>query len=123
MTFCASIHCMDGRIQEPIIHFLKENYGIQYVDTITEPGPCNILAENTDNEKIHSIMERTDISIYKHGSQLIAVSGHFDCAGNPCDEEMQKKQIRKSIQTLQDRYPDIKIIGLWVDEEWKIRKV
>ena len=28
---------MDGRIQEPVIKFIKDNYDIEYVDTITEP--------------------------------------------------------------------------------------
>jgi len=122
-TFCASIHCMDGRIQEPIIKYLKENYSVAYVDAITEPGPCKILAENKNKILINSIMERAKISINKHDSKLIAISGHYDCAGNSCDEEMQKKQIRESIKYLKNHYPEIKIIGLWIDNEWKINNV
>ncbi len=123
MTFCTSIHCMDGRIQEPVIRYLKDNYGVAYVDTITEPGPCKILAENEDKRSVNSIMERAKISILRHGSKLIAVSGHHDCAGNPCDEEMQKRQIRESIKYLKNTYPETKIIGLWIDSEWKINSV
>ena len=123
MTFCTSIHCMDGRIQEPTIKYLKENYGITYVDAITEPGPCKMLAENEDKTSVNSIIERTKISINRHGSKLIAISGHYDCAGNPCDEEIQKKQIKESIRHLKDNYPEIKIIGLWIDNEWKINNV
>lgn len=123
MTFCTSIHCMDGRIQEPIIHYLKESYSITYVDTITEPGPCRILAENEDRISVNSIMERTDISINRHGSKLIAISGHCDCAGNPFDEDVQKKQIRESIKHLKICYPEIKIIGLWIDKGWKISTI
>lgn len=121
--FCTSIHCMDGRIQEPIINFLKEHYNVKYVDTITEPGPCKILAENNNKILVHSIIARVDISIHKHKSKLIAISGHHDCAGNPCDKEIQKKQIRKSIKHLQNNYPEIKILGLWIDNEWKINTV
>lgn len=123
MTFCTSIHCMDGRIQEPIIEYLKEIYSITYVDTITEPGPCKILAENQDKISVNSIMERTNISINRHGSKLIAISGHYDCVGNPCDEDMQKKQIRESIKYLSNNFPEIEIIGLWIDNEWKISNV
>ena len=36
--FCTSVSCMDGRIQIPIIQWLKENHYVNYVDTITEPG-------------------------------------------------------------------------------------
>ena len=39
MSFATSIHCMDGRIQEPIIQYIKTKYDVQYVDVITEPGP------------------------------------------------------------------------------------
>lgn len=114
---------MDGRIQEPVIKYLKEKYSISYVDTITEPGPCKILAENKDKISVNSIIERIKISINRHGSKLIAISGHYDCAGNPCDEEMQKQQIEKSIKYFRNNYPEIKIIGLWVDNEWKINTV
>ena len=114
---------MDGRIQEPIIKYLKENYSISYVDAITEPGPCKILAENEDKVSVDSIMDRIRISINRHGSKLIAISGHYDCAGNPCDEEVQKEQIRESIKQLQDNYTQMNVIGLWIDNEWKINNV
>ena len=114
---------MDGRIQEPIIKYLKENYGIIYVDTITEPGPCKIVAENENKISVNSIMERVSVSVTKHGSKLIAISGHYDCAGNPCDEDLQKKQVKESIKHLKNNFPEIKIIGLWIDNEWKISNV
>lgn len=123
MIFCTSIHCMDGRIQEPVMKYLKDNYSVTYVDTITEPGPCRILAENKDRLSVDSIMERADISVNRHGSKLIAISGHYDCAGNACNEEIQRKQVRKSIKHLENSYPEIEIIGLWIDNEWKVNSV
>ena len=123
MTFCTSIHCMDGRIQEPIIKYLRANYNITFVDTITEPGPCKILAEQSDNSLINSIMRRIEISIDKHESRLIAISGHYDCAGNPSNENTQKGQIREAVIMLRKKYPHIKIIGLWIDAEWNVHPV
>ena len=123
MTFCTSIHCMDGRIQEPIIKYLKDNYGVTYVDTITEPGPCKVLAEKQDTISVSAIIKRVEISVKKHGSKLIAVSGHYDCAGNPCDETTQKKQINEAIKYLKNNYPEIEIIGLWVDSKWQTYSV
>ena len=123
MSFCTSIHCMDGRIQEPTISYLKQTYGITYVDTITEPGPCGILSENENKTRIDSILERVNISVNKHGSRLIAISGHYDCAGNPCAEEVQKEQTKQSVEYLKNRYPEIEIIGLWIDDEWKIHRI
>ena len=114
---------MDGRIQEPILTYLKDQYDITYVDTITEPGPCRILAENEDKKLLDSILERVNLSINKHVSKLIAISGHHDCAGNPCNEETQKQQIKQSIEFLKNLYPEIDIIGLWVDSEWRTSNV
>jgi len=114
---------MDGRIQKPLQKFLKEKYNTEYVDTITEPGPCKILAENDNKTLINSILERIKISVTKHGSKLIAISGHYDCAGNPKDEQTQKDQIKKSINYLESIYPDVKIIGLWIDDKWTVNNV
>lgn len=119
MRFCTSVHCMDGRIQEPILKYLKEKYKAEYVDTITEPGPCKILAEDKDKHLVNSILARVAISVDRHKSGLIAVSGHYDCAGNPCDETTQRSQVRKSVEHCRRIYPDLKIIGLWIDNEWK----
>jgi len=123
MNFCTSIHCIDGRIQEPIVKYLKENYSISYIDTITELGPCKILADNEDKISVDSIIGKIEISINKHGSKLIVISGHHDCAGNPCNEEIQRKQIKKAIKYLENNYPEIAIIGLWIDNKWKIKDV
>jgi carbonic anhydrase len=70
-----------------------------------------------------SILNRVNISVNKHGSKLIAISGHYDCAGNPCGEEDQKEQTKQSIAFLKNLYPEAEIIGLWVNSEWKINKL
>ncbi len=123
MSFCTSIHCMDGRIQEPTIKYLKQTYGITYVDAITEPGPCKILADNANKMLVDSILNRVNISVHKHGSKLIAISGHYDCAGNPCGEEEQKEQTRQSVEFLKNQYPETEVIGLWIDSEWTVHKI
>jgi hypothetical protein len=114
---------MDGRIQEPVIRYLKKKHGAEHVDVITEPGPCGILAGAQGGQSVDSILERTDISLHKHGSRLIAVSGHYDCAGNPVEEAIQKEQIRASIEFLKVRYPEAEVLGLWIDDEWKVSGV
>jgi len=123
MSFCTSIHCIDGRIQEPIIRFLKDEHKIAFIDTVTEPAPCKILSENSDEQAINSIIERVNISITRHHSNLIAVSGHYDCAANPGSEKKQKEQIRDSIQYLESRYPQKLVIGLWISGNWQVSRV
>ena len=123
MDFCTSIHCMDGRIQEPIQEYLKSSYNVKYVDTITEPGPCKIIAENKDINAINSILQKVKISINVRKSNLIAISGHYDCAGNPCEEEVQKGQIKQSIEYFKNVYPNTEIIGLWINNNWKVNSL
>ena len=74
MDFVTSIHCMDGRIQEPLINFIKKEYNIRYIDIITEPGPCKILSQNIENHLLESIDNRIAISLNKHGSKIIFIS-------------------------------------------------
>ena len=123
MDFCTSIHCMDGRIQTPVQEYLKSSYNVKYVDAITEPGPCKIIAENKDINAINSILQRVKISIDVHKSNLIAISGHFDCAGNPCEAEVQKGQIKQSVENFKYLYPNTEIVGLWVDSNWQVNSL
>ena len=123
MKFCTSVHCMDGRIQENIVKYLKKKYQVEYVDVITEPGPCRLLADNLDKVQINSILARINISLNKHQSKIIAISGHFDCAGNPVSENIQREQVKKSIQYLENRYPQVTVVGLWIDETWTVNAV
>ena len=123
MEFCTSIHCMDGRIQGPIQDYLKSSFNVKYVDTITEPGPCKVIAENKDTSIINSILQRVKISVDIHKSNLIAISGHYDCAGNPCEDAIQKEQIKQSVEYFKKLYPNVEVIGLWIDSDWKVNSI
>ena len=123
MSFCTSIHCMDGRIQEPIIEYLKKKCKAKYVDTITEPGPIKILAENKNNEVINSIHQRIAISFNKHGAQVMAISGHHDCAVNPVSKEKQVEQILENEKILRGQYPNVEIIKFYVNENWQVEEL
>jgi len=90
---------------------------------ITEAGPNKILAESSDNSILDSIKRRVDISVNKHGSKLITIVGHYDCAGNPVEKETQLKQTLSAIKTVKSWNFEANIIGLWVDENWKVHKV
>ena len=123
MSFCTAINCMDGRIQVPVNEYLRKELFVDYVDTITEAGPVRILAEEQQSALADSILARVDISIKKHKSKAIAVVAHFDCAGNPVEEDVQLEQLESAIEFFNDEYPDVKISGLWVDSDWKVRKI
>ncbi|MFC1885639.1 carbonic anhydrase [Thermodesulfobacteriota bacterium] len=123
MTFSTVINCMDGRVQLPVIQFLKIRFQTEYVDTITEAGPNLILAEHTNEAKIQSILERLEISIKKHNSVGVAVVGHHDCAGYPASKKQQLMHLNQSMQFIRRHYNHIDIIGLWVDENWNVHEL
>ncbi len=118
--FATSVSCMDGRIQIPLTNWIKENFSVDYVDTITEPGIDKQVADNTDLE---SIKNKVGISINKHESELIVVSGHYDCAGNPVSNEEHITQIKKGIEVISSWNLGVKVVGVWVDDTWKINTV
>jgi carbonic anhydrase len=118
--FATSVSCMDGRIQIPLTNWIKENFSVDYVDTITEPGIDKLVADNTELE---SIKIKVGISINKHESELIVVSGHYDCAGNPVSNEEHITQIKKGIEVISSWNLGVKVVGVWVDDTWKINTV
>jgi len=121
--FVTAINCMDGRVQLPVIEWMKKEYNAYFVDMITEPGPNKILAENESCALIDSLKKRVEISVLKHASTCIAIVGHFDCAGNPVGKEKQIEQIRKSVKIIQSWGFKVPVIGLWIDNNWSVYKI
>jgi hypothetical protein len=89
--FATAINCIDGRTQRPVIDFIQNTFDIDYVDMLTEPGPNKILSEDKERGVIESLRKKVKISIDKHNSGLIVIVAHYDCAGNPENEDAQKQ--------------------------------
>ena len=121
--FAAAINCMDGRTPIPAIDYVKKRFHVRYVDMITEPGPVRILSEKNDATQLQSIRRRLEISTWKHGSKSIAIAAHHDCAANPVDMETQLQQLAQSMPTIRSWGFDKEILGVWVDENWKLRRI
>ena len=115
--FATSVSCIDGRIQFPLAKWIKENYSVDYVDAITEPGVDKKIVANSDLE---SIKTKVGISINAHQSELIVISGHHDCAGNPVSDEEHIAQIKKGVEIISSWNLSVKIIGVWIDGYWSI---
>lgn len=119
--FVTVVNCMDGRTQVPVIEYLKEEYGADYVDCVTEAGPDGHLACGSACSE--SIRERVMISVEKHGSKVVAIVGHHDCAGNPVDEETHKKQILEGVGCIKKWFPQVEAVGVWVGKDWVPRRI
>jgi len=68
-------------------------------------------------------MFRIKISVEKHGSKHIAVIGHFDCAGNPAGEAVQRRHILKAVEEVKGRFGNADVIGLWADKNWVVTEI
>ena len=118
--FATSISCMDGRIQSPLYDWIKTKYSVNYVDVITEPGVDKKISEGTN---ITAIRDKVLISINAHKSNLIALSGHYDCAANPVDNEKHLSQIKSGVQVINSWNLGVDVIGLWVDDSWNVNTI
>ena len=121
--FATAVNCMDGRTQAPVAEWMKKNFKVDYVDMVTEPGPIKILAEFKDIPLIANIKKRVGISVTRHLSKVVAVVGHFDCAGNPVGKDTQMQQVSEAVKRMKTWGLDVQFVGLWVDEGWKVEKV
>jgi hypothetical protein len=117
--FGCAINCMDGRTQDAVKNYIKTNYKVDWVDQITEPGPIKILAENTNTAIIENIKKRLDVSVNHHGSKVIAIVGHYDCAGNPVGKEEQIKQLHESKKIVEGFGFNAEMVLLYVEGDWQ----
>lgn len=120
--FGTAINCMDGRVQLPIINWMKKEFGLDYVDMITEPGPDKILAEGSAEQQ-NIIKNKVDISVNKHGSKIVVIIGHDNCAGNPVPREQHLGQIKQAMQIIKNWNYPVQIIGVWVNINWQVEIV
>ena len=121
--FGTAINCIDGRTQVPVIDFMKQKYGIDGVDMVTFPGVDGVISSLGNFNTIALIRNAVSISIEKHGSRIIAVVGHFDCAGNPGNREHHYAHIGKAVQQVSSWNFDAGIVGLYVNDKWQIEQV
>jgi len=114
---------MDGRVQLPVIKYLQEYFKAEYVDSITEAGPVAVLAEQTNNILLESVLSRLKISVERHNSVGIAIVAHHDCAGNPAPKEKQLKQLTGAVRLIREEYGTPEVVGLWVNEKWQVQLI
>ena len=116
-VFATSINCIDGRIQNVISDWIKKEFSINYVDTITEPG----VDKRISDSNIASLLkQKVLISTKVHNSKIIVISGHYDCAANPVSQKEHTDCIIRGMEIINSWNFDAKVVGLWIDEKFQI---
>lgn len=111
--FATSLSCIDGRIQEPLSRWIRQRAGADYVDTVTEPGIDKRLSE--DAAVAGALRKKAVISVKAHGSRMIVVSGHADCAGNPVPDDAHMRQVAECARIVESWGTGAEVIGVFVD--------
>lgn len=111
---------MDGRVQLPVLTWLKSNYPVDFVDVITEAGMDGVLARQED---ISEILRSIAVSVNVNKSTRLFVVGHHDCRGNPVDPETHHVQVREAVRRLRTHWPKQEVSGLWVNNTWNVELV
>jgi hypothetical protein len=118
--FGTAINCRDGRVQLPVINWMKECFKLDCVDMITEPGADKAVG-NGWYEKVEEIKAKVLVSVNAHGSRLLVIAGHDDCAGNPVSPEQHKAQLREAVKVALDwKLPLDQVIAIWIDKGGKV---
>ena len=113
--FATAITCIDGRVQQPIADWMKLNLNVHYVDLITEPGPDKALSDGPVHI-IDEIVRKVSFSILNHSSNVVALTGHYDCAANDADKEEHIEQILEGIRVLLSYRLNARVLGLYLNE-------
>jgi hypothetical protein len=116
-----AITCIDGRMHAPVVGWLKARFGVDHVDLVTEPAPERELTQGWITSV--DLKAKVAISARAHGSEVVALAGHFDCARNPASREEQWEQIRRGVQAIRGWHLAPTTLGLWVSERWTVEVV
>jgi len=111
------LNCIDGRVQLPVLHWIREQYHIDFIDVVTAAGIDGVLSSQ---DNIDEIIRSINISISINKSVRIFIVGHYDCQGNLVDEKTHHEHIIKSVKRLKVHWPELEIIGLWVNSHWQV---
>lgn len=115
-----ALNCMDGRVQWPVLQWIKEHNPIDFVDVITEAGMDGVLAKQ---DNIDEILRSIHVSVNLNKSTSLFIVGHHDCRGNPVDEKSHKEEIVIAVKRLRQQWVKQDIAGLWVNNKWQVELV
>jgi hypothetical protein len=119
-AFATCLSCMDGRVTLPVIKFIREKHGVDFVDMITEAGMDGFLARSGP---LDGLLSKVDISFEKHQSTIAYIVGHSLCSGNSVEDDQHIQDVRAAIDRLRIFRDLPSLGGLFVSKDWKVSVV
>lgn len=115
--FGTTVNCMDDRAIVAAHDWMRENYDVTYIDSITEPGMDGWLANITPEQRAW-LKRKIEISTRGHGSRVITVVGHDECAGNPVSPEKHHIEARQGAKLIEELLKELDILDAEVVPLW-----
>jgi hypothetical protein len=109
-------------VQRPVVDYLRRQYGVDYVDLITEPGPERAMTDPARTEIQAAIRRNASFSVAGHDAELIAVTAHDDCLGNDADSTTRLAQLRAARQVVTGWDLGVEVIALWVHMDGNVEE-
>lgn len=122
-AFATTVNCIDGRVQRCVNDFIRNQEGVEYIDTITLAGACKVISDRKHTNLIDNVKYRLDISVNGHDSNYVSIVGHYDCTAIEEDDDTQKGYILNSAKTITEWFPNVSVEALWVNENFEVEKL
>jgi hypothetical protein len=121
-TFAVAVSCIDGRVHEPLLAWVRAHSGADHVDLVTEPGPDAALAD-CPTGACDAIRARLSVSLRAHAPNAVVIAGHDDCAANPVDPATHRLHIAAAVHEVRSWDPAIPVTGVWVGADGTVEEV
>lgn len=119
-SYTIAINCVDGRVQTPVLEWMKRELPGDLVHAVNEPGPDASLAEGDGADRIRRVVSLLTENTRVHA---VAVAAHHDCLGNPVDEATHRRQLERAVARVAGWGFTDRALGLWVDGAWEVSLV
>ena len=104
---------MDGRCQHAVGSWARQQFGVDYPDTITIAGADGVL--NNNEVEWERALGMGKISVEKHGASKAVLVGHSGCAGFVASPEEHQEAIRNAVAKLASTNLYDTVVGLFHD--------
>jgi hypothetical protein len=122
-TFAAAVTCIDGRVHPPLIRWVRDRFGVDHVDLLTQPGPDLALCCG-DDDAVARLRDHLGVSTRAHRPGALVVAGHADCAANPVPEAEHRRHLHLALQRARAWVPaGMPVVGVWVDGDGHVAEV
>lgn len=115
--FGTTLSCIDGRAIIAAHDWMREHCDVQYIDSLTEPGMDGWLGNMSPEQRMW-LKHKIEISTMGHGSRIITVVGHDECAGNPVSPEKHHVEVKQGVSLVQDLLRELDILDAEVIPLW-----